>query len=180
MGKSKIQNLKSKIDKPSAMTPRVKVMTRIVLALIAAAVFAADQLTKHLVERRLPDGAVVRVIPGFFNLITTKNSGAVFGLFNDSTASWKTPLLIAVSAILLIVVVFVVARTRRLHWGSAIGLSLILGGALSNLFDRMRTGLVEDFLDFYIRSYHWAAFNLADSAIVIGAGFLILQVLLSD
>ena len=105
MGKSKIQNLKSKIDKPSAMTPRVKVMTRIVLALIAAAVFAADQLTKHLVERRLPDGAVVRVIPGFFNLITTKNSGAVFGLFNDSTVWWKTPLLIAVSAVLLIVVV---------------------------------------------------------------------------
>jgi signal peptidase II len=150
------------------------------MAVIAVVVFAADQVTKRLVESRIPDGAVVRVIRGFFNLINSKNSGAVFGLFNDSTAAWKTPLLIAISAALLIVVVFVVIRTRHLRWGSAIGLSLILGGALSNLFDRVRTGLVEDFLDFYIRSYHWATFNLADSAIVVGASLIILQVLLSD
>jgi len=61
-----------------------------------------------------------------------------------------------------------------------IGLPLILGGALSNLFDRMRTGLVEDFLDFYIRGYHWATFNLADSAIVVGTGFIIAQVLFAE
>ena len=71
-------------------------------------------------------------------------------------------------------------RTQNLQWETSIGLSLILGGALSNLFDRMRSGLVEDFLDFYIRSYHWATFNLADSAIVVGTGFIIVQVLFAD
>jgi signal peptidase II len=70
--------------------------------------------------------------------------------------------------------------SQRLRWESSIGLPLILGGALSNLFDRIRVGRVVDFLDFYFRSYHWPAFNLADSAIVVGAGFLILQVLLTD
>ena len=71
----------------------------------------------------------------------------------------------------------VVWKTRRLQWEAGVGLSLILGGALSNLVDRIRMGRVVDFLDFYIRSFHWYTFNLADSAIVAGAGFLILQVL---
>ena len=60
------------------------------------------------------------------------------------------------------------------------GLSLIMGGAFSNLIDRIRAGRVVDFLDFYLRSYHWYTFNLADSAIVIGAGLLIIQVISSD
>ena len=97
----------------------------------------------------------------------------MFGLFSDSPVWWKTPLLIVISAALLIAVVILVIRTQNLRWETSIGLSLILGGALSNLFDRMRSGLVEDFLDFYIRSYHWATFNLADSAIVVGTGFII-------
>jgi signal peptidase II len=150
------------------------------MAAITVAVFVADQKTKALVESRIPDRAVVPVVPGFFNLTSTKNSGAVFGLFSDSPVWWKTPLLIAISAALLIAVVILVIRTQNLHWPTRIGLSLILGGALSNLFDRMRTGLVEDFLDFYIRSYHWATFNLADSAIVVGTGFIIIQVLFVD
>ncbi len=150
------------------------------MAVITVAVFAADQATKALVERRIPEGAVVPVIPGFFNLTNTQNSGAVFGLFQDSPVWWKTPALIVISAALLIGVVMLVIRTQNLHWGMSIGLSLILGGALSNLFDRMRSGLVEDFLDFYIRSYHWATFNLADSAIVVGTGFIIVQVLFGE
>jgi signal peptidase II len=162
------------------MTPRAKILSRILMAAITAVVFASDQVTKHMVESRIPDRAVIPVVHGFFNLTNTKNSGAVFGLFSDSTVWWKTPLLIVVSAALLVAVVVVVIRTHHLRWETSVGLALILGGALSNLFDRMRSGLVEDFLDFYFRSYHWATFNLADSAIVVGTAFIIVQVLLTD
>ena len=147
---------------------------------IAVVVFGADRVTKHLVESRISEHAVVPVVKGFFNLVNTKNSGAVFGMFSESAVWWKTPLLIAISVALLIVVVTLVSRTQNLHWSMSIGMSLILGGALSNLFDRMRSGQVEDFLDFYVRSYHWYTFNLADSAIVVGTGLIVLQVLLGE
>ena len=147
---------------------------------ITVAVFVADQQTKALVEAHISERAVVPVVRGFFNLTNTKNSGAVFGLFSDSAVWWKTPLLILISAALLAVVVILAVRTPNLRWETSIGLSLVLGGALSNLYDRMRFGLVEDFLDFYIRSYHWATFNLADSAIVVGTGFIVVQVLFTD
>jgi len=149
------------------------------MVVVTAMVFVADQWTKVLVESRIPDRAVVPVVRGFFNLTNTKNSGAVFGIFSESNVWWKTPLLIGVSIALLIVMVTLVIRTQHLHWATGIGLALILGGALSNLYDRMRAGMVEDFFDFYIRSYHWATFNVADSAIVIGTGLIILQVLVA-
>ena len=150
------------------------------MVLIAAGVFAADRITKVLVAKRIPEGAVIPVIPNFFNLISTKNSGAVFGLFSESSAWWKTPLLIGVSAALLVAVALMVARTRGLRWPTELGLALIMGGALSNLYDRVRVGRVEDFLDFYFRSYHWFTFNLADSAIVVGTAFVALQLLFAE
>ena len=159
------------------MTQRSKIVARILMVLITVGVFAADQKTKALVAARISEHAVVPVIPGFFNLINAKNSGAVFGMFSESSAWWKTPLLIVISVALLAAVVILVLRSRNLHWLTGLGLSLILGGAISNLFDRIRWGLVEDFLDFYFRSYHWYTFNLADSAIVLGTGLIILQVL---
>jgi signal peptidase II len=150
------------------------------MAITAVVVFCADQKTKALVESRIRDRAVVPVVHGFFNLTNTKNSGAVFGIFSDSSVWWKTPVLIAVSIALLAVVVTLVVRTQNLHWATSVGLSLIVGGALSNLYDRIRAGMVEDFLDFYVHGYHWATFNLADSAIVVGTGLMILQVLFAD
>ena len=150
------------------------------MATITVAVFVADQVTKALVERRIPERAVVPVVRGFFNLTNSKNSGAVFGLFSESAVWWKTPVLIVISLALLAVVVSLVIRTPNLRWETSVGLSLVLGGALSNLYDRLRSGLVEDFLDFYIRTHHWATFNLADSAIVVGTGFIVVQVLFAD
>jgi signal peptidase II len=164
-----------------SQTPtRVRTLSRILWGAIAAMVFVGDQVTKALVARHIPEYSVIPVVPGFFNLTHTENAGAVFGLFSDSPATWKTLLLIVASAALLIIVAGIVWRTRHLGWEASLGLALILGGALSNLWDRIRVGRVVDFLDFYIRSYHWASFNLADSAIVVGAGFLILQVIFSD
>ena len=160
-----------------ALAVRVRNISRVIYAAIALLVFVGDQSTKAIVESSIPERQVIPVIPGLFNITHVKNEGAAFGLFADSPAPWKTVLLIVISAALLATVVGVVWRTRRLHWEAGVGLSLILGGALSNLVDRIRMGRVVDFLDFYIRSYHWYTFNLADSAIVVGAGFLILQVL---
>jgi signal peptidase II len=159
---------------------RVLYISRLIYAAIFLLVFWGDQTSKAVVQNAIPLRAVVPVIPRFFNLTHTQNSGAAFGLFSDSPAAWKTALLIVVSAGLLSAVVVIVWRTRQLQWETGVGLSLIFGGALSNLLDRVRYGHVVDFLDFYFRTYHWFTFNLADSAIVAGAGFLILQVLFAE
>ncbi len=162
------------------MLQRIRTLSRIVIAILTITVFGADQATKVMVRARIPDRAVIPVVRGFFNLTNTQNSGAVFGLFSDSSVWWKTPLLIIISVALLAVVVYLVLRTQNMQWGTCIGLALVLGGALSNLFDRLRAGWVEDFLDFYFRSYHWATFNFADSAIVVGTGLIVAQVLFGD
>ena len=150
------------------------------MATIAVAIFAADQVTKHLVQSRIPEQAVIPVVKGCFNLTNTRNSGAVFGIFSDVAVWWKTPLLVLISIVLLVAVVAIVVKTQDMRWPMSLGMSLVVGGALSNLFDRMRSGLVEDFLDFYFRNYHWATFNLADSAIVVGTGLIIVQVLFTQ
>ena len=150
---------------------------RVLWVAIAVVVFVADQVTKAVVQRSIPEHTTVPIIPHFFNLINTNNTGAAFGLFSDSPAPWKTMLLIVISSALLAMVIAVMWRTQRLRWVTGAGLALILGGALSNLFDRIRLGRVVDFLDVYYRSYHWPTFNLADSAIVVGAGFLVFQLL---
>ena len=147
---------------------------------IAVAVFVGDQVTKAVVENSIPEHTTVPILPHFLNLIHTKNAGAAFGLFSDSPTPWKTALLIVVSSLLLAVVIAVMWRNQRLRWEMGVGLALILGGALSNLIDRIRLGRVVDFLDVYCRNYHWPAFNLADSAIVVGAGLLVFQLLFLD
>ena len=163
-----------------ALAVRVRNISRVVYAAIALLVFMGDQVTKSMVDASIPEHEVVPVIPGFFNLTHVRNGGAAFGLFADSPAPWKTGLLIVISVALLGSVIGVVWKSRRLQWEAGVGLSLVLGGALSNLVDRIRMGRVIDFLDFYIRNYHWYTFNLADSAIVVGAGFLVLQVVFSE
>jgi signal peptidase II len=164
---------------PDAAT-RVRNLSRWFSVLIALLVFIGDQVTKALVERSLAEYMVVPVLPGFFNLTHTKNTGVAFGIFSGSPAPWKTALLIVVSVALIAAVVSFIWRSRRVHWEAGVGLALVLGGAVSNLVDRMRAGQVVDFLDFYWRGYHWPAFNLADSAIVVGAIFLVIQVIFSE
>jgi len=156
---------------------RVNRFSRLVWVVIAVVVFVADQVTKAVVEDSIPEHTTVPVLPHFLNLIHTRNAGAAFGLFSDSPAPWKTVLLIVVSSLLLAMVIALMWRNQQLRWETGVGFALILGGALSNLFDRIRFGRVVDFLDVYCRSYHWPTFNLADSAIVVGAGFLVFQLL---
>jgi signal peptidase II len=163
-----------------AIRARVKTLSRLLSVLIAIAVLVGDQVTKALVENFVPEHAQIPILPRFFNLTHTKNAGAAFGLFSNSPAAWKTALLVIVSGALLLTVAGIVWRSRQLHWETNVGLALILGGALSNLFDRIRVGRVVDFLDVYFRNYHWPTFNLADSAIVVGAGFLVFHLIFSD
>jgi signal peptidase II len=162
-----------------AVTARGRIVPRFIYAAVAVLILAADQLTKKIVQASIPPHAVIPVVPHFFNLTHTQNSGAAFGLFSGSSSPWKTTLLILVSGALLVTVIGIVWRSR-MQWESAVGLSLILGGASSNLLDRISRGQVVDFLDFYFRSYHWFTFNLADSAIVMGAGFLILKMVWAE
>ena len=137
-------------------------------------------MSKLTVERNIPEHSLVTVIPGFLNLTHTKNTGIAFGMFSDSPAAWKTSLLVLASAALVAIVVYMVWHAKRLGWPTGVGLALILGGAASNLADRIRTGAVVDFVDAYFHTYHWYTFNVADSAIVVGAFLLVLHLLRSE
>ena len=158
---------------------RIHIIQRIAYFLIAVLVFAGDQITKTIVEKSIPNGRVITVISGFFNIIHTENSGIAFSLFAGASSPWKMVLLIAVSMALLATVVIVALKSAEITWATGVGLALIVGGASSNLLDRIRFGQVVDFLDVYYRSYHWPTFNVADSAIVVGAGLLIIELLIS-
>jgi signal peptidase II len=140
--------------------------------LIAASVIVLDRLTKWLVVRRLPLAHDVSIIPGFFQLSHWENTGAAFSMFADSTSPWRTAGLIAFSTLAVVVISLLLWKHGPKLDATAIALSLILGGAFGNLWDRIAKGTVTDFLDFYIGLNHWPPFNVADSAIVVGSIFL--------
>jgi signal peptidase II len=150
---------------------------RVVYVVIALVVVVLDRWTKQLVAQRIPLYRNIQIIPGFFRLTHTENTGAAFSLFADSTGPWKTGLLIAFSVAALIVVSVLLWKNHHTHVATGVGLSLIMGGALGNLWDRVVRGRVIDFLLFYVKRYQWPVFNLADSAIVVGAGLLVLEIL---
>jgi signal peptidase II len=150
---------------------------RAIYLLIVLIVVLLDRWTKHLVAARIAPYSHVQVIPGFFRLTHTENTGAAFSLFADSTAPWKTGLLIAFSVLALMVVSTLLWKNHQAHVATGVGLSLIMGGALGNLWDRLARGRVVDFLLVYVKQYQWPVFNLADSAIVVGAGLLIIEIL---
>ena len=139
---------------------------------LAAAIVAADQVTKAIVLGRFSYGERLE-LTGFFNLVLVYNKGAAFSFLSDA-AGWQTPLLIgfAVVAVGILGTLIVRSPGRRLF---CTGLALVLGGALGNLIDRFRYGQVVDFLDLHAAGWHWPAFNVADSAITIGAVLLILE-----
>jgi len=149
---------------------------RAVHFLLALFVILLDRWTKHLVALRISMYDHIQIIPGFFRITHTENTGAAFSLFADSPSHWKTAMLISFSVIALIVVSILLWRQSRALTTTGIALSLILGGAVGNLWDRVASGRVVDFLDVYYKSYHWPVFNLADSAIVVGASLLVLEI----
>jgi signal peptidase II len=143
--------------------------------LIALGVFAVDRWSKWMIETQFGASDSKTVIPGFFNIVRSENPGVAFGMFAEYTSRARTPILIGLSILAVLLLAGMLWRIERLDTPSAIGLALIFGGAMGNVFDRVRAGSVTDFLDFYAGSYHWYTFNLADASICTGAGLLILS-----
>ena len=144
---------------------------------IAAAVFALDRVTKSAIESRVSFLDTYNVIPGFFDIVHSQNRGIAFGLFNDGTSQWRTLLLVVFSLAAVGIVATMLWNAGRLERLSWFGLSLILGGAGGNVFDRIVWGRVTDFLEFYVSTFYWPAFNIADSAICLGIGLMALEML---
>ena len=139
---------------------------------LAFIILVLDLVTKRWVESSLSYGEQIP-LTGFFNLVLTYNAGAAFSILSEASG-WQRWFLssIATGASILIIYLLYRHATNKMF---CLALSLILGGALGNLWDRITLGHVVDFLDFYIGSYHWPAFNIADSAIFIGAALLIID-----
>lgn len=148
---------------------------------LTALVLAVDQAVKAWLVAALPYGAQVDVIPGLFRLVHTRNRGIAFGLFS-SVGTLGEVILVAV---VVAIIVFVTWQLRHHSERplAAVGLTLVLGGALGNLVDRFVRREVVDFLDFFVviggREFHWPAFNVADACISVGAGCIILAELLA-
>jgi signal peptidase II len=118
------------------------------------------------------------IIPGFFNLVYVTNTGAAFSMLADVDSPWRHYFFLIVGLLACIALTVVYYRIGKSHRLYAVALGLIAGGALGNIIDRLRHGSVVDFLDFHLSGHHWPAFNVADSAICVGAVvFLIVNIL---
>jgi signal peptidase II len=173
-------------EQPAASNERQGVATanraaaiwcRLIQGAVVLTVVVLDQITKAAVRAALPLHADSTVIPGFLSLTHVRNSGAAFGILNSVQFPGK-PTLLAVAATAALIGISVYATRLSPHQRVArLGLALILGGAVGNLIDRLTVGYVLDFVDVYWRDYHFWAFNVADSAITVGVGVMVLDMM---
>jgi signal peptidase II len=150
---------------------------------IAALVLALDRVTKVIVGHYLSAWDTHAIIPGFLNFIYTENPGAAFSAFSGEHFGWSTMVLIVLSAVAAVLISVLLWRDSGRAGESRImrfGLALILGGALGNEYDRIVHGAVIDFIEVYVRSFHWPAFNVADSAISAGACLVLIDLMLAS
>lgn len=147
------------------------------LLLLSLAVVVADQWSKYLVEQKLPLHRAFEVIPGFLNFTHVQNTGVAFGMFAANGSPIGTLILLALGLAALTIVGIYFWRTAPSDRLMLVSLSLILGGAVGNLIDRLATGSVTDFIDAYVGTYHWHTFNIADSAITIGICLMAIEIL---
>jgi signal peptidase II len=159
-----------------SLTSQNKRDCRIPLLLLAALVVAADRCSKLWIVHHINPGYAIPVIPGVFRLTHVLNTGAAFSLFDSTSPILVRNSLIAFSVIAVIIVLVMLWRTGRELSLTGIALALILGGAVGNLYDRLRFSHVVDFLEVHIVHYHWPDFNIADSCIVIGACLLLIEI----
>ena len=139
---------------------------------LSALVIVFDQITKYRVVRHWAMGESIKILP-FLNFTLNYNTGAAFS-FLGAENGWQLYAFSALSFAIAILLIAWLSRTRRSDYVMAIGLSLVIGGALSNFIDRVFLGYVVDFIDFHIKDWHYATFNFADSAICIGAFLLMI------
>ena len=152
---------------------------RNVLALASVVIVVLDQVTKQMVRAGIALHDSVEVIPGLLNLVHVRNTGAAFGFLNLADIAYKRVLMTGLALIALAAVGWFASQVGPRAVLARVGLALIVGGAVGNLIDRALVGHVVDFVDVYWGSVHFWAFNVADSAITVGAGLLILDLIRS-
>jgi signal peptidase II len=153
---------------------------RLPYLLLVAATLVLDRGTKVLIRRRIDLNESISVIDGLFDITYVRNTGVAFGIFSSISSPAKSVLLSVFTACAAAVVITYSVRSPAGNRLLQIALALILGGALGNLYDRLAYGYVVDFLEFYAGSYHWPAFNIADSAISVGVALLALEIIRSE
>jgi signal peptidase II len=147
------------------------------LAWVTVAIVVLDQVTKAAVRSALPLHSTRPVIPGVLDLIHVQNAGVAFGLMNDFDHPYRAFLTLGLAVAALVGIGYYARQLHPEERLARLGLSLILGGAVGNLVDRLRHGFVVDFIDVYWRGWHFWAFNVADAAISLGATLVLLELL---
>ena len=150
--------------------PRPHAMAWLWLSLL---LIGADQATKWLAITHLEYLQPVTVIEGFWDWTLVHNYGAAFSFLSDA-GGWQKWFFSALAVVISLVMTLWLRVTPRADWRNALPLALVIAGAIGNLIDRLRFGYVVDFVDWYVGKHHWPAFNVADSAIVVGAVLLVL------
>ena len=147
------------------------------LAVIAGGVIALDQISKEIVLRAIPQNTTIPVIEGFFNLTHIYTPGGAFGLMANLSPTLRSIIFLFISSLAVGLIFYFYKKTPRQYVALAAAFALIFGGAIGNLIDRIRFGMVIDFLDFYVGNWHWPAFNIADSAISVGIGIFLYHII---
>jgi signal peptidase II len=150
----------------------------IIFILGAAVVVALDQITKAAIVSKFFIHESYAVFDGFFNIVYVMNPGAAFGFLANTSATFRYFFFIGITAAVILLIIYYIAKSKSQNMLIVISLTLIFAGAVGNLIDRIRFGAVVDFLDFYIRTWHWPAFNVADSSISLGAVLMILEMII--
>ena len=145
----------------------------IIFVLGVIVVIALDQITKAAIVAKFFIHESYPIIDGFFNLVYVMNPGAAFGFLANTSAIFRYIFFIGITALVILLIIYYILKSKSQNMFTVVALTLIFAGAVGNLIDRVRFGAVVDFLDFYIRSWHWPAFNVADSAISLGAVLMI-------
>ena len=147
---------------------------------VAISIVLLDQVSKLYIQATIPLGHSVPIIPDLFAIVHVLNPGAAFGILASRSASFRNPFFIGISILAIGFILYYWHRGPEDQPLASFALSLILGGALGNLTDRLRIGMVIDFLDVHYYQYHWPAFNVADSAITVGVSLMLLELVLSE
>lgn len=138
---------------------------------LAGIIICLDQITKLYVHTHFMLGESLQVLPAF-NITSVRNTGAAFGFMHENSSIWKELFFFILAPIACLIILFLLREAKK-KWTYTLGLSLVFGGAIGNYVDRLYLGFVVDFIDIYYKDWHWPAFNIADSSIVIGVGFLL-------
>lgn len=139
---------------------------------ISAVVVILDLLTKHFIQQNFVFGDL-HSVTSFFDLVRYHNEGSAFGFLNDA-GGWQKWFFNGISIVASVVIIYLLKKHSNEKLFCA-GLALVLGGAIGNLYDRITLGYVVDFLNFHLNNHYWPAFNVADSAICVGVGLLLLD-----